>query len=50
MEICLENLLAPIDEIGYFTFSNNSDVIPLSEALSSSIFIFDNKRGMTSKI
>ena len=28
----LENLLTPIDEIGYFTFSNNSDVIPPSEA------------------
>jgi len=24
----LENLLSSIDEIGYFTFSNNSDVIP----------------------
>src|SRR5436309_13458143 len=29
----LENLLTPIDEIGYFTFSNNSDVIPPIEAL-----------------
>lgn len=38
----LENLLAPIDEIGYFTFSNNSDVIPPSEALPNSIFIFDD--------
>ncbi|KAG5334183.1 SETMR methyltransferase, partial [Acromyrmex charruanus] len=28
----LVNLLAPIEEIGCFTFSNNSDVIPLSEA------------------
>jgi len=38
----LENLLAPINEIGYFTFSNNSDVIPPSEALPNSIFIFDD--------
>ena len=38
----LENLLAPIDEIGYFTFSNNSDVIPPSESLPNSIFIFDD--------
>lgn len=38
----LENLLLSIDEIGYFTFSNNSDVIPPSEALPNSIFIFDD--------
>ena len=38
----LETLLAPIDEIGYFTFSNNSEVIPPSEALPNSIFIFDD--------
>lgn len=38
----LERVLAPIDEIGYFTFSNNSDVIPPSEALPNSIFIFDD--------
>jgi len=38
----LENLLSPIEEIGYFTFSNNSDVIPPSEALPNSIFIFDD--------
>ena len=38
----LENLLTPIDEIGYFTFSNNSDVIPPSESLPNSIFIFDD--------
>ena len=37
----LTNLLAPIEEIGYFTFSNN-DVIPPSEALLNSIFIFDD--------
>lgn len=38
----LEKLLAPIDEIGYFTFSNNSDVIPPSKARADSIFIFDD--------
>jgi len=31
-----------IDEIGYFTFCNNSDVISANEARSNSIFIFDN--------
>ena len=38
----LENLLSPIEEISYFTFSNNSDVIPPNEALPNSIFIFDD--------
>jgi len=38
----LDNLLAPIEEIGYFTFFNNSDVVPPSEALLNSIFIFDD--------
>lgn len=38
----LENLLTPIEEVGYFAFSNNSDVIPPSEALPNSIFIFDD--------
>jgi hypothetical protein len=38
----LENLLAPIEEISYFKFSNNSDVIPPSDALPNSIFIFDD--------
>ena len=38
----LENLLTPIDQICYFTFSNNSDVIPPSESLPNSIFIFDD--------
>jgi len=37
----LANLFA-IEEIGYFIFFNNSDVIPLSEALPNSIFIFDD--------
>jgi len=40
----LKNLLAPIEEIGYFTFSNNNvvDVTSLNEALSNFIFVFDN--------
>jgi len=38
----LENSLSSIDEIAYFTFSNNSDVIPPSEAHPNSIFIFDD--------
>jgi len=38
----LENLLAPIEEIGYYTFSNNSDVVPPNEALPNSILIFDD--------
>ena len=38
----LENLFTSIDEIGYFTFSNNSDVVAPSEARSTSIFIFDD--------
>jgi len=40
----LENLFTSIDEIGYFTFSNNSDVVPPSEACPNSIFIFDDMR------
>jgi len=31
-----------VDEIGYFMFSNNNDVIPPSEARPNSIFIFDD--------
>lgn len=38
----LENLMLGIDEIGYFTFSNNSEVIPPVEALPNSIFVFDD--------
>jgi len=30
-----------IEKIGYFMFSNNSDVVPLSEAHPNSIFVFD---------
>ncbi|KAG5323561.1 YMD3 protein, partial [Pseudoatta argentina] len=38
----LENLFTSIDEIGYFTFSNNSDVVPPTETRPNSIFIFDD--------
>jgi len=38
----LENLYMSIDEIGYFTFSNNSDVVSPSEVRPNSIFIFDD--------
>ncbi|RLU25089.1 hypothetical protein DMN91_003181 [Ooceraea biroi] len=38
----LENLLTSIDEIGYFTFSNNSDAILPCEARPNSIFVFDD--------
>ena len=38
----LEDLLAPLEGIGYFTFSENSAVIPLNEALPNSIFVFDD--------
>ena len=39
--IDIANLLASIEEISYFTISNNS-VILLNEALPNSIFIFDD--------
>jgi len=42
IEIYLTNLLASIEEIGYFTFSNNSDVISPGGALLNFIYIFDN--------
>jgi len=38
----LENLLSSVDKIGYFTFSNNNNVVPSSEARPNSIFVFDN--------
>jgi len=37
----LANLFTSINQIGYFMFSNNSDVPP-SEARPNSIFIFDD--------
>lgn len=38
----LQQILSCVPAIGYFTFSNNSDVIPIDESLSNSIFIFDD--------
>lgn len=39
----LENILKPLSkDIGYYTFSNNSEVIPPDEAMPNSIFIFDD--------
>ncbi|KYN43238.1 hypothetical protein ALC56_02300 [Trachymyrmex septentrionalis] len=38
----LENLFTSTDEIGYFTFSNNSDVVSPSEARPNFIFILDD--------
>ena len=38
----LERLLGSIDEIGYFTFSDNCTVVPPSKALPNSIFVFDD--------
>lgn len=38
----LEELFEPMDEIGYFTFSENSSVTQPREALSNSIFVFDD--------
>lgn len=38
----LENIIKPIKEIGYYTFSSNEEVIPPNEAKPNSIFIFDD--------
>lgn len=38
----LANLMTPIKEIGFETFSNNDEVIDLSDAKRNSIFIFDD--------
>lgn len=38
----LEKLLSSVENVGYFPFSHNSDVIPPNEALPNSIFIFDD--------
>lgn len=38
----LERLLGSIDEIGYFTFSDNNTIVPHSEALPNSVFVFDD--------
>lgn len=38
----LQDMLKPINEIGYHTFSSSDDVIAPSEAKRNSIFIFDD--------
>lgn len=38
----LEELLETMNDIGYHAFSNNRDVIPPTEALPNSIFVFDD--------
>jgi len=40
--IDISKIYLHLDKISYFTFSNNSDVVPPSEARSNSIFIFDD--------
>jgi len=42
VKIYLENLLVLIEEISYFTFSNNNDVVSSNEVLPNSIFDFDD--------
>lgn len=38
----LEQLMSTIPELGYYTFSNNCDVIPIEQSKRNSIFIFDD--------
>lgn len=38
----LSKLISPMKEIGFYTFSNNCDVIDPCEAKSNSVFIFDD--------
>lgn len=38
----LKQLMSAIPELGYHTFSNNCDVIPLEQSKVNSIFIFDD--------
>lgn len=38
----LRNVLAPIDGLGFYTFSNNTDIMEPSKALPDSIFVFDD--------
>lgn len=40
--VYLKNLLHGIDEIGFYTFSSNQDVIPPEKAKPNSVFIFDD--------
>lgn len=38
----LKKIMSKIPEIGYYIYSNNCDVIPVEQAKSNSIFIFDD--------
>lgn len=38
----LEKVMLKVPELGFYTFSNNSDVIPIDQAKPDSIFIFDD--------
>lgn len=38
----LENVMSELKEIGYSTFSDNAEVIPVEEALPNSVFLFDD--------
>lgn len=40
--VFLTEVMSQIPEIGYSTFSNNSEVIPIEEALPNSVFFFDD--------
>lgn len=40
--VYLQHLFSQINEIGFFTFSSNEDVIPPEKAKPNSIFIFDD--------
>lgn len=38
----LRNVLAPIKGLGYYTFSNNAEIVEPNEAKPNSVFIFDD--------
>lgn len=38
----LQTILAPIEGIGYYTFSSSDDVIPPNKAKRNSVFVFDD--------
>lgn len=38
----LEELLSSVEDVNYFPYSNNSDIISTSDALPNSVFIFDD--------
>lgn len=38
----LQQIMKPISEIGYFTFTNNAEVIPPKKVMPNSVFVFDD--------